>query len=414
MDASTEQRIGAQLGEIMRRDPSLSTQQLQAIVQDLLGDDQSLRTLMRELIQSPGFMRSRPLAGGAENLAFRDALLIEMRAVFQQQLLDRAGLFLNGYLGLVSQPLLQPVSGRSLPAGKEPERWASVPAGNPAARVQNSPFPAAEDKPRLARPQGDLLLLLLPILGISGFLLFWQLSASLGLTKLAGPLSLFTAERTRELLFYPFFDRGGLDKGLFLHAMNSLSRVALGYSLAAVVGIAVGIAVGLNKALDRAFDPLFQFLRMVAPLAWVPIALVLFQNAHSAAIFVIFITAIWPIILNTAEGFRPSCRISHGTVAHSSRRRLFTKVLIPSALPSIFSGLRIAIGLAWMVIIAVEIVIPGTPGIGFFIWDAYQNSYVVSDIVLGVIWIGAIGLVLDRLIIWLQKRITAFMCRSRL
>ena len=97
-----------------------------------------------------------------------------------------------------------------------------------------------------------------PILGIGGFLLFWQLSASLGLTKLAGPLSLFTEERTRDLLFYPFFDRGGLDKGLFLHSMSSLSRVALGYSLAAIVGIAAGIAVGLNKSLNRAFDPLFQ------------------------------------------------------------------------------------------------------------------------------------------------------------
>ena len=116
-----------------------------------------------------------------------------------------------------------------------------------------------------------------PIFGIGGFLLFWQLSSSLGLTKLEGPLSLWTDERTRELLLYPFFDNGGLDKGLFLHTMSSLSRVAIGYSLAAVIGIGIGIAVGLNKGLNRAFDPLFQFLRMVAPLAWVPIALVMFQ-----------------------------------------------------------------------------------------------------------------------------------------
>jgi bicarbonate transport system permease protein len=251
-------------------------------------------------------------------------------------------------------------------------------------------------------------LILPPIFGIGGFLLFWQLSASLGLTKLAGPLSLFTEERTRELLFYPFFDRGGLDKGLFLHAMNSLSRVALGYSLAAVVGIAVGIAVGLNKGLDRAFDPLFQFLRMVAPLAWVPIALVLFQNNQPAAIFVIFVTSIWPILINTAEGVRqiPQDYRNVALVLQMSSRRFFTKVLIPSALPYIFTGLRISIGLAWLAIIAAEIVMPGTPGIGFFIWDAYQNSY-VSDIVLGVIWIGAIGLILDRFMTWLQQRISA-------
>jgi bicarbonate transport system permease protein len=247
-----------------------------------------------------------------------------------------------------------------------------------------------------------------PLFGIGGFLSFWQLSASLGLTKLAGPLSLFTEERTRELLFYPFFDRGGLDKGLFLHAMNSLSRVALGYSLAAVVGIAVGIAVGLNKSLDRAFDPLFQFLRMVAPLAWVPIALVLFQNNQPAAIFVIFVTSIWPILINTAEGVRqiPQDYRNVALVLQMSNRRFFTKVLIPSALPYIFTGLRISIGLAWLAIIAAEIVMPGTPGIGFFIWDAYQNSY-VSDIVLGVVWIGAIGLILDRLMTMLQNKISA-------
>ena len=250
--------------------------------------------------------------------------------------------------------------------------------------------------------------LLPPLFGIGGFLLFWQLSATLGLTKLAGPLSLFTEERTRELLFYPFFDRGGLDKGLFLHAMSSLSRVALGYSLAAVVGIAVGIAVGLNKGLDRALDPLFQFLRMVAPLAWVPIALVLFQNNQPAAIFVIFVTSIWPILINTAEGVRqiPQDYRNVALVLQMSNRNFFTKILIPSALPYIFTGLRISIGLAWLAIIAAEIVMPGTPGIGFFIWDAYQNSY-VSDIVLGVIWIGAIGLILDRLMVWLQSRIAS-------
>ena len=251
-------------------------------------------------------------------------------------------------------------------------------------------------------------IILPPIFGVGGFLLFWQLSATLGLTKLAGPMSLFTEERTRELLFYPFLDRGGLDKGLFLHAMNSLSRVALGYSLAAIVGIAVGIAVGINKTLDRAFDPLFQFLRMVAPLAWVPIALVLFQNNQPAAIFVIFITSIWPILINTAEGVRqiPQDYRNVALVLQMSNRKFFTKILVPSALPYIFTGLRISIGLAWLAIIAAEIVMPGTPGVGFFIWDAYQNSY-VSDIVLGVIWIGAIGLILDRFMTWLQSCISS-------
>ena len=247
-----------------------------------------------------------------------------------------------------------------------------------------------------------------PLFGIGGFLLFWQLSSSLGLTKLSGPLSLWTEQRTRELLLYPFFDRGGLDKGLFLHTMSSLSRVALGYSMAAIIGIAAGIAVGLSKTLNRAFDPLFQFLRMVAPLAWVPIALVLFQQNQPAAIFVIFITSIWPILINTAEGVRqiPQDYRNVALGLQMSKNKFFTKILIPSALPYIFTGLRISIGLAWLAIIAAEIVMPGTPGIGFFIWDANQNGY-VSDIVLGVIWIGAIGLILDRFMAWLQTRIAA-------
>jgi bicarbonate transport system permease protein len=247
-----------------------------------------------------------------------------------------------------------------------------------------------------------------PICGILGFLLFWQLSSSLGLTKLTGPLSLWTDERTRDLLLYPFFDRGGLDKGLFHHTMSSLSRVALGYSLAAIIGIGVGIAVGLSQTLNRAFDPLFQFLRMVAPLAWVPIALVIFQQNQPAAIFVIFITSIWPILINTAEGVRqiPQDYRNVALVLQMSRQTFFTKILIPSALPYIFTGLRISIGLAWLAIIAAEIVMPGTPGIGFFIWDANQNGY-VSEIVLGVFWIGAIGLILDRLMAWLQTRIAS-------
>ncbi len=246
-----------------------------------------------------------------------------------------------------------------------------------------------------------------PLLGIGGFLLIWQLSFSTGLSRLPGPLSLFTEERTRALIFDPFFDNGGLDKGLFWQTMASLGRVAQGYLLAAAIGISVGITVGLKQGINKALDPLFQFLRMVAPLAWVPIALVLFQKNQPAAIFVIFITAVWPILINTAEGVRqiPQDYRNVALVLQMSNRRFFTKVLIPSALPYIFTGLRISIGLAWLAIIAAEIVMPGTVGIGFFIWDAYQQNY-VGEIVLGVIWIGAIGLILDRLMAWLQTRIS--------
>jgi bicarbonate transport system permease protein len=243
-----------------------------------------------------------------------------------------------------------------------------------------------------------------PLLGILGFLILWQIFSSTGITRLPGPLSLFTEERTRELMFYPFYDRGGLDKGLFWQTVASLGRVAQGFSIAAVVGIALGIVVGLNKTLNAMLDPLFQFLRMIAPLAWVPIALVAFQQNQPAAIFVIFITAVWPILINTAEGVRqiPQDYNNVARVLRMSKSKYLTKVVLPAALPYIFTGLRIAIGLSWLAIIAAEIVMSGIVGIGFFIWDAYQQNY-VSDIILAVIYIGAVGLLLDRCVAWLQR-----------
>ena len=245
-----------------------------------------------------------------------------------------------------------------------------------------------------------------PLLGILGFLAVWQLFSWSGLTRLPGPLSVWTDQRTRELLLYPFYDRGGLDKGLFWQTLASLGRVAQGYFLAAIVGIATGVLVGTNPLLNKALDPVFQFLRMVAPLAWVPIALVALQQNQPAAIFVIFITAVWPILINTAEGVRqiPEDYNNVAKVLQLSKKEYYLNILFPSALPYIFTGLRIAIGLAWLAIIAAEIVMSGIVGIGFFIWDAYQQNY-VSEIILAVVYIGAVGLLLDRGIAYLQKLI---------
>ncbi|MGB3791073.1 MAG: nitrate ABC transporter permease [Phormidesmis sp.] len=248
--------------------------------------------------------------------------------------------------------------------------------------------------------------ILLPIVGVLAFLIIWQFFSSSGLTRLPGPITLWTDQRTKELLLYPFYDNGGLDKGLFWQTAASLGRVAQGYSLAAIVGIAVGVLVGGNKVLNKALDPLFQFLRMVAPLAWVPIALVALQQNQPAAIFVIFITAVWPILINTAEGVRqiPQDYQNVAKVLQLSRKDYYLNILFPAALPYIFTGLRIAIGLAWLAIIAAEIVMSGIVGIGFFIWDAYQQNY-ISEIILAVIYIGAVGLLLDRAIAYLQRLI---------
>lgn len=245
-----------------------------------------------------------------------------------------------------------------------------------------------------------------PLIGIVAFLVVWQLASSIGLIKLPGPISIFTTERTRDYLFYPFLDRGGTDVGLFWQTLESLKRVLIGYTLAAIVGIGTGIIIGLNPFLNKALDPLFQFLRTVPPLAWVPLSLAALQQNQPAALFVIFITAIWPILINTTVGVQqiPQDYINVKQVLQLSPQKFFFKILIPSALPYIFTGLRIAIGLAWLAIIAAEIVMSGIVGIGFFIWDAYQNNY-ISDIILALFYIGSVGLILDRFMAWLQTKI---------
>jgi bicarbonate transport system permease protein len=250
---------------------------------------------------------------------------------------------------------------------------------------------------------GDILP---PIVGILFFLILWQLMSMVGLIKLPPPSEIITNERTRTYLMYPFFDRGGIDKGLFWQTLESLKRVLIGYSFAAVVGIGVGIMVGVNPFLNKALDPLFQFLRTVPPLAWVPLSLAALQQNQPAALFVIFITAVWPILINTTVGVQqiPQDYINVKQVLQLSNQKFFFKILIPSALPYIFTGLRIAIGLAWLAIIAAEIVMSGIVGIGFFIWDAYQNNY-ISDIILALFYIGGVGLLLDRFMAWLQTQI---------
>ncbi|MEG4270378.1 MULTISPECIES: nitrate ABC transporter permease [unclassified Microcoleus] len=245
-----------------------------------------------------------------------------------------------------------------------------------------------------------------PILGLIGFLFVWQFLSSSGIIKLPGPTSVWTDERTRILLMYPFMNSKTYGVGLFWQTLASLERVAKGYTLAAAVGIGMGVVVGTNPFLNKALDPLFQFLRMVAPLAWVPIALAALQQNEPAALFVIFITSVWPILINTAEGVRqiPDDYNNVAKVLQLSRKEYYLNILFPSALPYIFTGLRIAIGLAWLAIIAAEIVMSGITGIGFFIWNAYQQNY-ISEILLAVVYIGAVGLLLDRMMAWLQQKI---------
>jgi nitrate/nitrite transport system permease protein len=235
-----------------------------------------------------------------------------------------------------------------------------------------------------------------PTIAIILFALIWQVLTTFHIISLPSPVQ--TIQDTWGLITDPFYDNGGTDKGLLLQIWASLQRVAIGFTLAAAIGISLGILTGTSKFIHQAVDPIFQVLRTVPPLAWLPIALAAFQQAQPSAIFVIFITAIWPIIINTAEGVRqiPQDYNNVAKVLQLSRPEYFTNILFPATVPYIFTGLRIGVGLSWLAIVAAEMLTGGV-GIGFFIWDAWNNSR-ISDIIIALIYIGIVGLLLDRLV----------------
>jgi nitrate/nitrite transport system permease protein len=235
-----------------------------------------------------------------------------------------------------------------------------------------------------------------PLLVVATLLLLWQLAVGHPGARLPSPLQIF--EDSRDLILHPFFDNGGTDKGLGWQIMASLSRVALGYAIAAVVGVALGTLVGASPFFSRGFDPIFQILRTVPPLAWLPISLAAFQDSQPSAIFVIFITSVWPIIINTAAGIRniPEDYRNVARVINLNPLQYFVRIMVPAAAPYIFTGLRIGIGLSWLAIVAAEMLIGGV-GIGFFIWDAWNSSH-ISDIIVALVYVGLVGFVLDRVV----------------
>lgn len=235
-----------------------------------------------------------------------------------------------------------------------------------------------------------------PLIVITLFLVIWELICRKAGATLPPPSRV--VKETWELIVDPFYDHGGIDKGLFWHLSASLKRVALGYSLAAIAGIALGTLVGQSVWAMRGLDPIFQVLRTIPPLAWLPLSLAAFRDGEPSAIFVIFITSIWPIIINTAVGIRniPQDYRNVAAVVQLNPLEFFWKIMIPSAAPYIFTGLRIGIGLSWLAIVAAEMLIGGV-GIGFFIWDAWNSSH-ISEIIIALIYVGIIGFVLDRAI----------------
>ena len=234
--------------------------------------------------------------------------------------------------------------------------------------------------------------------------LIWEMLCS-GADAALPPPSQVVAE-TWELIIDPFYDNGGNDVGLAWQLLASLQRVAVGYMLAVVAGVGLGVLIGQSDWAMRGLDPIFQVLRTVPPLAWLPLSLAGFQDSHPSALFVIFITAIWPIIINTAVGIRniPQDYRNVAQVLQLNGFEYFKTIMLPAAAPYIFTGLRIGVGLSWLAIIAAEMLIGGV-GIGFFIWDAWNASR-ISDIILALVYIGVIGFVLDRLVAFVGQRIT--------
>jgi nitrate/nitrite transport system permease protein len=234
----------------------------------------------------------------------------------------------------------------------------------------------------------------LTAIGMVGVGLFWAAIAVWVSKDLPGPIA--TLKVFWELVSDPFYDAGPNDKGIGLQLIASLKRVMIGFSAGTLIAVPIGVLIGTNQVLRRIMDPVIQIMRPVSPLAWFPIGLVVFQSAPHAAIFIICITSIWPTIINTAfgAGSVPQGHKNVARVFQFSKRQYFFRVVIPYSLPHIFTGMRLSMGIAWMVIVAGEMLSGGT-GIGFFVWDSW-NALNLERVMAAILLIGIVGLVLDR------------------
>ncbi len=278
---------------------------------------------------------------------------------------------------------------------------------------------------------------LLPMLAILVCLLVWQVIAGKSVvttkvddwgdkvteTKRHGiskdlPTPVETWQASRLYVMEPFAKRGELDQGILRFSWLSLKLVAQGYFLALLVGTPIGFFLGLSKRFTIAFDPLIQILRPVSPLAWLPLGMILFSGVQildengrttfgasdAAALFTIAVCAMWPTVMNTAVGVRavPQDYLNVAKVLKLSKSKTLWKILVPSTLPYMFTGFRLSLGIAWLVIVAVEM-LTGRPGVGGFLWQQYNaNSF--AHIILCILAIGVIGYVLDRLMSLIEAR----------
>ena len=245
---------------------------------------------------------------------------------------------------------------------------------------------------------------LFPALGCLGIILLWWVVALANHELMPTPPEALIANW--DYILHPFYERGPGDLGIGWLLLASLRRVILGFGLGALVAIPLGFLIGMSRPAMLAFNPIIQIFKPVSPLAWLPISLSLFNLAYPSAIFVIFITSLWPTIINTALGVSsvPKDYLDVAQVLEMPRWRQITKIILPASLPYIFTGLRISLGIAWLVIVAVEMLTGGI-GIGFFVWDEWSRLN-LSSVFLAVFIIGLTGLILDYAVGKLQELVT--------
>jgi len=249
--------------------------------------------------------------------------------------------------------------------------------------------------------------LVLPLIGIVAVILLWQISSVTWAKELPSPAKTWAA--SKDYVLKPFEKRGEMDQGILRFTWYSLVLVAKGYAIALIIGTPIGFCLGLSATFTKIFDPIIQILRPVSPLAWLPLGLVLFlsagkQASELGALFTIAICSMWPTVLNTAVGVRaiPQDYLNVARVLKLSRRKTLFKVLIPAALPYMFTGFRLSLGIAWLVIVAAEM-LTGRPGVGGFLWQEY-NALIYEHIILCIITIGLVGFALDRLMSLAERR----------
>ena len=268
-----------------------------------------------------------------------------------------------------------------------------VPANDAGTRpVPALKLPAAPGRAATMARSG-LAAALPPVIGVGALVLIWALVAR-GSDYLPGPGS--TLASAIELFSDPFYSRGPNDQGIGWNLLASLGRVAQGFGMAALVGIPLGFVLGRFAVISKAFQPIVSLLRPVSPLAWLPIGLAVFQAANPAAIFTIFICSIWPMLLNTALGVAsvPQDYLNVARVLRLSEWTVFTRILLPASIPYVLTGAKLALGIAWLSIVASEMLTGGV-GIGFWLWDEWNNLN-MEHILIAIVVIGVVGLAIEQ------------------